>query len=153
MQLEISGEEAIYAIEKTRMNSREIGDQIRRLRREKGISQIELAEKLNISFQQVQKYENGKSKISVDRIFQIVEVLNIPIYDLVDRESFYPAAEPAIPLTSSSGVSPGSLHYDIPEPNPEYSLIGLYRALPDKETKKDFLEFLETLADDLQQGP
>jgi transcriptional regulator with XRE-family HTH domain len=157
LQLKISGEEAIYAIEKTRMNSREIGDQIRRLRREKGISQIELAEKLNISFQQVQKYENGKSKISVDRIFQIVEVLSIPIYDLVDRESFYPAAEPAIPLTSSSGVSPDSLHYDIPEPNLEpnleYSLIGLYRALPDEETKKDFLEFLETLAADLQQGP
>lgn len=156
MQLMVSGEEGVSAIEKIRMNSREIGDQIRRLRRERGISQTELAEKLGISFQQIQKYENGKSKISVDRIFQIVEVLDIPLYDLVDRESFYPTAEPEIPLKSALRDNKVPLSYDsseVPAQNLEYSLIGLYRALPDENKKKHFLEFLETLAAVLKQGP
>ena len=144
------------------MNSQEIGDQIRRLRRERGISQTELAEKLNISFQQVQKYENGKSKISVDRIFQIVEVLNIPLYDLVDRESFYSAAETVPPLTGSSPLeieSSASTGDTISWPddssegseqNLEYSLIGIYRAIHQENIREDFLKFLETLASILE---
>ena len=41
----------------------EVGRRIRLRRREKGISQTELAGHLGLSFQQVQKYEKGISRV------------------------------------------------------------------------------------------
>jgi transcriptional regulator with XRE-family HTH domain len=56
-----------------------IGEKIREVRRLKGISQTELAEKVGLSYQQIQKYEKGKSSISVERLFQIAYALNVSI--------------------------------------------------------------------------
>src|SRR6266571_1226619 len=44
----------------------EMGRRIRLRRRETGISQIELAGHLGLSFQQMQKYEKGTSRLGVD---------------------------------------------------------------------------------------
>jgi ribosome-binding protein aMBF1 (putative translation factor) len=49
----------------------EMGRRIRLRRREKGISQIELAGNLGLSFQQVQKYEEGTSRFGAARLQQI----------------------------------------------------------------------------------
>ena len=48
-----------------------IGENLRRLRKERGITQTELAHYLGITFQQVQKYETGGNRISADRLFLI----------------------------------------------------------------------------------
>jgi len=55
------------------------------MREEAGLSQQELAEKLDISFQQLQKYEYGKSSLTVDRLLQLSQALHIPIEQLVPR--------------------------------------------------------------------
>ena len=54
----------------------DVGFRIRRLREEFGLSQGELAERIGVSFQQVQKYENGKNKVSLVRLCQIAAVFN-----------------------------------------------------------------------------
>lgn len=54
-----------------------IGIKIRRLRKNYGLSQIQLAERINLSFQQIQKYEKGTSSISAIRIQQIADVFGI----------------------------------------------------------------------------
>ena len=56
-----------------------IGKKIKRIRKALGLSQIALAERIGISFQQIQKYEKGASKISVVRLQQISEALHINI--------------------------------------------------------------------------
>lgn len=43
-----------------------------------GISQQMLAEKLGLTYQQIQRYENGKNKISVESIQIIARVLGLP---------------------------------------------------------------------------
>jgi transcriptional regulator with XRE-family HTH domain len=49
-----------------------------RARRElRGLPQKELARKLGISFQQVQKYESGANRISASKMWQLCEVLDI----------------------------------------------------------------------------
>ena len=48
--------------------SREIGGKIKKKRRELGISQEELAEILGVTYQQVQRYENGINKLNVENI-------------------------------------------------------------------------------------
>ena len=52
-----------------------VGERIRFYRIAAGMKQKELAAKLSLSYQQVQKYETGKDKVSIGRLFEIAKVL------------------------------------------------------------------------------
>jgi transcriptional regulator with XRE-family HTH domain len=43
------------------------------------ISQTELGDKLGVSFQQIQKYENGANRIAAGRLQRISEIFDVPI--------------------------------------------------------------------------
>ena len=53
-----------------------IGSNITKLRREKGMTQAELAEKLNVSVQAVSKWENDVSRPDLERIGELAQVLD-----------------------------------------------------------------------------
>jgi transcriptional regulator with XRE-family HTH domain len=57
---------------------RNIGEKIKRCRLAAHMSQMTLAEKMGISYQQLQKYEKGTNNISVYRLGQICELLKVP---------------------------------------------------------------------------
>lgn len=57
---------------------KEIGATIKAIRRTNGLSQSALAEKLGVTFQQVQKYEKGTNRVSVASLITICKVLDIP---------------------------------------------------------------------------
>jgi transcriptional regulator with XRE-family HTH domain len=54
-----------------------IGQHMRFHRKRCKMTQEDIAKKLNISFQQIQKYESGKSRISAKRLYDICEILNL----------------------------------------------------------------------------
>lgn len=43
------------------------------------MSQQELADSVGITFQQVQKYENGANRISASRLFEFAQKLEVPV--------------------------------------------------------------------------
>lgn len=53
-----------------------IGVKIRQRREALGMTQVELASMLDISFQQVQKYEQGTNKIAVSTLIEIAHQLH-----------------------------------------------------------------------------
>ena len=57
----------------------EIGQRVRTLRLQRGLSQTELGNLINVTFQQVQKYEKGTNRISAGRLQRIAEVLTMPV--------------------------------------------------------------------------
>jgi transcriptional regulator with XRE-family HTH domain len=57
----------------------EIGRKIRALRLERGLSQSGLADGIDLTFQQVQKYEKGANRVSAGRLHRIADLLNVPI--------------------------------------------------------------------------
>src|SRR4051812_6299667 len=61
-----------------------LGAAVRIRRRTLGISQEALAEQCGVSFQQVQKYENGANRISFSRLVQIARALKCRVVDLMD---------------------------------------------------------------------
>src|SRR3954454_16596549 len=61
-----------------------LGAAVRIRRRTIGISQEALAEQCGVSFQQVQKYENGANRISFSRLVQIARALKCRVVDLMD---------------------------------------------------------------------
>ena len=56
-----------------------VGTRLQLLRLERGLSQQKLGNALGLSFQQVQKYEKGKNRISSSMLFEISEILKVPI--------------------------------------------------------------------------
>jgi transcriptional regulator with XRE-family HTH domain len=61
-----------------------LGAAVRIRRRTMGISQEALAEQCGVSFQQIQKYENGANRISFSRLVQIARALRCRVVDLLD---------------------------------------------------------------------
>lgn len=56
-----------------------VGQQIRKARHLRGISQEKLAAKLNITFQQIQKYEKGSNRVSCGRLWDLTIALDFPL--------------------------------------------------------------------------
>lgn len=53
------------------------GKVLRRIRHLTKISQVDLANKLGITFQQIQKYEKGINRLSVSRLSEICSALDV----------------------------------------------------------------------------
>ncbi len=56
-----------------------VGEKIRSRRTELGLTQEDLANALEISYQQVQKYETGANRVSAGRLYQISRKLDVDI--------------------------------------------------------------------------
>lgn len=57
----------------------EVGQRVRARRLEQHLSQTELADRIGVTFQQVQKYEKGTNRIGAGRLQRISEALEIPV--------------------------------------------------------------------------
>jgi transcriptional regulator with XRE-family HTH domain len=66
-----------------------VAGKIRAYRKQLGLSQVDLAEKLGLSFQQIQKYEKGANRISAGRLFELAKHFGIPVAAL-----YPPTGEP-----------------------------------------------------------
>jgi transcriptional regulator with XRE-family HTH domain len=64
-----------------------IGARMRTRRRQLGFSQSELAGRLGVSFQQVQKYERGANRVAASTLLAAAQALNVSIGWLVGEES------------------------------------------------------------------
>lgn len=73
--------------------SGEIGERIKRRRRELGISQERLAEILGVTYQQVQRYEKGVNKLNVENIQIIADALSVPVSYFFEPEKTSMIAE------------------------------------------------------------
>ncbi len=60
-----------------------VGARIRARRKLLGISQQALAERIGLTFQQVQKYERGTNRVSASKLVRIAEVLQTSAADLI----------------------------------------------------------------------
>ena len=57
----------------------EVGRRVRSRRLECRLSQTELADRIGVTFQQVQKYEKGANRIGASRLQQISQILQVPV--------------------------------------------------------------------------
>ena len=55
-----------------------VGKKLKNLRILRGLTQTDVANGLNISFQQVQKYERGRNRISASKLFEVSRILDVP---------------------------------------------------------------------------
>lgn len=65
---------------------REVGRRIKLRRQELGLNQQSLAEQIGVSYQQVQKYENGTDRIGASRLYAISLALGCSIAEFFERD-------------------------------------------------------------------
>ncbi|WP_333587256.1 helix-turn-helix domain-containing protein [Phenylobacterium sp.] len=110
-----------------------LGAAVRIRRRTIGMSQEALAEQCGVSFQQIQKYENGANRISFSRLVQIARALRCRVTDLLDVLDT-PEEEPSVDLDLLSRMrTPGALElltaFEQLSPEARASLVTFMRAL------------------------
>jgi transcriptional regulator with XRE-family HTH domain len=67
-----------------------VGARVRLRRMLLGMSQEKLGESLGLTFQQVQKYEKGVNRVGASRLFDLAQVLGVPVqyfYDEIDPDT------------------------------------------------------------------
>ena len=60
-----------------------VGEKIQAIRKEKGLSQKELADKLGIAPGTIQRYEAGKRKVTIEKLMRIAVTLEVPVERLI----------------------------------------------------------------------
>lgn len=114
-----------------------LGAAVRIRRRTIGMSQEALAEQCGVSFQQIQKYENGANRISFSRLVQIARALRCRVVDLMDVLDTS-GAEVGGDIDMLSRIrTPGALElltaFERLPPEARASLVNLLRTLTDAD--------------------
>src|SRR5262249_18202104 len=111
----------------------EIGQRVRALRLQRGLSQSELGNLISVTFQQVQKYEKGANRISAGRLQQIAEVLGVPVAYFFAAPDQRPAANGADQevefLTTEGALRLARAFARIKEPGVRLQLLRLTEAI------------------------
>lgn len=61
-----------------------IARNIKAMRVKRGLPQAVVAQQLGVSYQQIQKYENGKDRITAGRLWHIAKIYDVPVQELFE---------------------------------------------------------------------
>jgi transcriptional regulator with XRE-family HTH domain len=111
-----------------------IGARIRTRRRQMGLSQSALAERLGVSFQQVQKYERGANRVAASTLLAAAEALNVSVGWLIgEDESAAASGEEDIFRALSQ---PGALE-----------LLAAFNRIPDERAREALVSLAREMAE------
>lgn len=79
-------------MEDDRIVAKKVGEQIRLIRRSRGMSMEELAQAIYKTRSAISKYENGQISVDITTLYDIANALQVSIYDLLHRNT--PAVDP-----------------------------------------------------------
>lgn len=121
----------------------QIGRRIRLRRQNLAYSQDKLGQLAGLTFQQIQKYECGKNRISASRLWDFSRILNVPItYFFMDMEN-----EAAADASRSQSSRPLLSTAEIEMKNPFFEeksmlLMNAYNSISNKDLADKFLKLL-----------
>ena len=105
-----------------------VGKRIRHRRWIVGITQQQLAEKVGIKFQQIQKYESGANRVSASRLWDISETLAVSI------DFFFEGIEKSQEKLGFGDVIPVDLMGD----KEALDLVRSYYSIPEHQRRRLF---------------
>jgi transcriptional regulator with XRE-family HTH domain len=121
---------------------RHVGERVRMRRLIMKMSQTELAEKVGITFQQVQKYERGTNRIGASRLHLISQALEVPVSFFFEDVEGQKSRNAGLPdyFVEFMGTAHG-----------QRLVQGLAR-INDKKLLRDLLTLIESIAEN-RTGP
>jgi transcriptional regulator with XRE-family HTH domain len=113
-----------------------VGTRVRMRRGMLGLSQSKLADALGISFQQVQKYENGTNRIGAGRLQQLAHFLQVPV----------PLFFEGLPLPSETSSEDHAYVADFLATSDGLSLIKNFMRIKDAKLRRRIVDLVEQIA-------
>lgn len=114
-----------------------VGKRIRQRRWLVGMTQQQLAERVGIKFQQIQKYETGANRVSASRLWDIADALE------VDVSFFFEGLKDGAEAGDST---PSSIPADMMGDKEAMDLVRSYYAIPENQRRRLF-ELARVLSD------
>jgi len=121
---------------KRRPNSADgrVGESIRAHRLAAGMSQGDLAKRLGVSFQQVQKYEKGTNRVGAGRLPQIADMFGVPIGALFKGT-----------VDAGKGTG-GGVPVNLISDTTTVKLLTAYAKITDRSVRRNLSELVDRLA-------
>jgi len=110
-----------------------------------GLSQEKLGEAIGLTFQQVQKYERGANRIGASRLYELGEVLDVPVTFFYDDQD--PVRAPAIPVGFEETPQEG-FDSDPLRRRETHELVGAYYQIEDPAVRRRLFDLAKALASD-----
>ena len=124
-----------------------VGKRVRLRRTLLGMSQEQLGASLNITFQQVQKYERGANRISASRLWDIGQIVDVPI------SYFFDDMSDEVMKSSPRRISLGSEHAVDDKANRDpmarretLELVRTYYSIEKPKVRKKITEMVKSIA-------
>lgn len=130
-----------------------VGARVKLRRMMQGISQEHLGEALDLTFQQIQKYEKGVNRIGAGRLYEIARVLEVPVQFFFD--DFGDGPETMIGFAETNRAGPGGAAEDKADffevlSTPEgMALCRAFVAIKDYQVRRRVLDLVKALGEDV----
>lgn len=125
-----------------------VGTQLRQRRALLGLSQEKLAEQVGITFQQIQKYENGANRISASRLYEFSKVLDIPVAFFFEGSNMNASgAQSGFAENDQAGFEGPE---DVMKRKETMELIRVYYSIENPKLRKDLFKLLRSMAENLK---
>ena len=123
-----------------RSNDSLIGQRLKELRKQKSMTQKDLANAIGVSAQQIQKYEKGQDRISFSRIYELSQYMNISI------ESFalFTTNKNTLSDNNQSPIE-GLVNGDISEAE-KNEILSIFTSIKAPTIRKDLLKLIKSMA-------
>ena len=120
-----------------------VGSRVRLRRMLVGMSQGKLSEQLGLTVQQIQKYEKGANRIGASRLFQIAQILGVPVQFFFDDM----AEIKKPPASGFSKVDTAPFVMDFVSSREGLQLNRAYTNIADGKVRKKVLDLVKALGD------
>ncbi len=119
-----------------------VGNRMRIRRLSLGISQQDLARRLGLTFQQIQKYEKGANRIGASRLYELAALLDVDVnffFDGLEEDSH--SADPDDVIAAFKATSPrfGTREF--------VDLNRAFQRIRDADLRKTILKLMDQVAD------
>lgn len=135
-----------------------VGQRIKLRRSLKGMSQERLGELLGVTFQQIQKYERGANRLGSSRLYEVAQVLEMPVtwfFEEMEGQPVRPAempglAEPVAAFDHAPGPAGAAVSTEASEPlvrnRQTLELVRAFNRIEDPQVRRRLYELTRTLA-------
>lgn len=118
-----------------------VGSRVRLRRMLVGLSQEKLGARMGLTFQQIQKYEKGVNRIGASRLFQLAQILEVPVQFFFEGASLSDA--PARQGFAESGSE--SFLYEFLNTRDGLELNRAFVKISDAQVRRSVVELVRSL--------
>jgi transcriptional regulator with XRE-family HTH domain len=120
-----------------------VGERLRRRRREIGLSQAQFGDQLNLTSQQILKYERGENRIAAGRLLEFAQILGVPI-----RYFFQDADRPLLGKENTHAIRDHDALMAFARSTEGRALHAAFTEIANLATRRRVIQLIQALSDE-----